>query len=78
MRQKLDEKQTPAQEAAGQQRKRGGEPSWGFVKVYWVLVVVVFFALSLLTGRWDRTFFLFPIAALLYVLIDHFFRRQDS
>ena len=40
-----------------------------FDKVYWMLIVVIFLAVSFLTMRWDRTWIIWPVAGVLFALI---------
>ena len=40
-----------------------------FDRAYWMLIVVIFLAVSFLTMRWDRTWIIWPVAGVLYALI---------
>ena len=38
-------------------------------RIYWLLMVVIFLAVSFLTNRWDRTWIIWPVAGVLFALI---------
>ena len=45
--------------------------------VYWCVVTAAYLAVSFLTGRWDMTWIIWPVAGMLSPLVKYLLRRQD-
>ncbi|MCR5686927.1 MAG: helix-turn-helix domain-containing protein [Lachnospiraceae bacterium] len=49
--------------------KRKNRKLEGLTRIYWLAVVVIFLAVSFLTGRWDRTWIIWAVSGVLFALI---------
>lgn len=56
------------------------KPVWvqNLEKVYWPIVVLIFFFQSFIRGNWGTSWIIFPIAGILFSVITNAFRKEDK
>lgn len=60
-------------EYAEEEKKVTNKIQW-FPGAYWLTVVAVYLAVSLATNGWDKTYVIWPVAALLFAAVKHILR----